>query len=215
MTDAAGLRRAVFLDRDGCMNAMIPTTEGTGFDSPYHPDEFALLPGVAAAVAQVRGLGFLAVVISNQPGVAKGRCTPATLDAVTDRMHQQLAAGGTAVDGVYYCLHHPQGTVPELTGPCACRKPKPGLLLQAAADLGIDLAASYMIGDNLTDVAAGQAAGCQAVLAKAPGSPFKGFGQPTGISPDAEAADLPAAVDLIIRAERQALRLTQPATASR
>jgi len=157
-------RPAVFLDRDGVINAMVYNAEFGLVDSPGNPDEFELLPGVAEAVRQINALGFLAVVVSNQPGIAKGKFTPALLDATTGKMHAALAQHGARLDGVYYCLHHPQAVVPEYHQPCECRKPCPGLLFQAARDLGIDLAASYMVGDGISDVAAGHAAGVQTLF---------------------------------------------------
>ncbi|MBI2887073.1 MAG: HAD family hydrolase [Chloroflexi bacterium] len=157
-------RRAVFLDRDGCINSMVYLPDFGLVDSPQNPDQFQLLPGVAESIRSIKAMGFLAVVVSNQPGIAKGKSTPALVEQVTQTMHRQLAEGGAAVDAVYYCLHHPEAVAPEYRLTCACRKPQPGLLLQAADDLGIDLGASFMVGDGLTDVQAGNAAGCSTIF---------------------------------------------------
>lgn len=158
------MNRAIFLDRDGVINPMVYNAEYGLVDSPANPDEFELLPNAAALVSAINRLGLLAVVVSNQPGIAKGKYTRAILDATTDKMRRELAAAGAHLDGVYYCLHHPEAVVEEFRVRCNCRKPKPGLLQQAARELSIDLAQSYMIGDGITDVLAGQAAGARTIF---------------------------------------------------
>jgi D-glycero-D-manno-heptose 1,7-bisphosphate phosphatase len=152
--------RAIFLDRDGVINRMVYHAEFGLVDSPQNAAEFEILPGAAAAIRRINELGLLAVVVSNQPGVAKGKCTLAGLDAITDRLHTELAAAGAHLDAVYCCLHHPEALVADYRVICNCRKPHPGLLQRAAEEHGIDLLASFMIGDGLTDVLAGQAVGC-------------------------------------------------------
>ena len=158
------MHRAIFLDRDGVINAAIYNTVEGKLDSPYRLEEFRVLPGAAKAVRQIKDMGFLAIVVSNQPGVAKGKCGPELLTAMDDSLKASLAEEGARLDGIYYCLHHPQALLPSLNVLCDCRKPRPGLLLQAARDREIDLSCSYMIGDQQTDVEAGLAAGCRAVL---------------------------------------------------
>jgi D-glycero-D-manno-heptose 1,7-bisphosphate phosphatase len=156
--------RAVFLDRDGVINAMVYNADFGLVDSPANPDEFQLLPGVAAAVRDLNRMDFKVVVASNQPGIAKGKFSLALLQAMTDKMLAGLAEGGARLDAVYYCYHHPEGVAPEYRQVCDCRKPKPGLLLKAAADLEIDLSRSFFIGDGITDVLAGKAAGVETLL---------------------------------------------------
>ena len=158
------MNRAVFLDRDGVINAAIWNPVEGKLDTPYRLEDFRLLPGAGQAVRAINQMGFLAVVVSNQPGVAKGKCGPELLEAINRRMLASLAEGGARLDGVYYCLHHPDAVVPALRVHCSCRKPRPGLLVQAAKDLEIDLARSYMIGDQQADVEAGLAARCKTVL---------------------------------------------------
>lgn len=153
------MHRAVFLDRDGVINPMVYDPEFGLVDSPANPDEFRLNPRVGQSVRRIKEMGFLTIVVSNQPGVAKGRFTPSLLDAVTDKMHAELARSQARLDGVYYCLHHPHALLEEYRFTCVCRKPKPGLLLQAAQEWHIDLASSYVIGDGLTDMLAGQFVG--------------------------------------------------------
>ncbi len=153
------MNRAIFLDRDGVINHMVYNPEFGLVDSPANPDEFQLLPGVGEAVHQINQLGLLAIVISNQPGIAKGKFTPAVLEAITEKMHRELSKAGARLVSVYYCLHHPQAALDEYRVECDCRKPKPGLLKQAQKELDIDLEHSYFIGDGITDIAAGQSAG--------------------------------------------------------
>ena len=156
--DSSG-RRAVFLDRDGVINRMVLHPEFGLVDSPANPDEFELLPGVGAAIARLNRLGFLVIVVTNQPGIAKGKYTRTLLDAMDHKMRAGVEADGGRIDAVSYCLHHPESIVPDLRVSCACRKPRPGLLLDSARDWDIDLGRSYLVGDGVTDVAAGQAAG--------------------------------------------------------
>jgi D-glycero-D-manno-heptose 1,7-bisphosphate phosphatase len=158
MVRETGLVPAVFIDRDGTLNDMVyDETHGT-FDSPRRADQVRLRPGAAEFVRGVRAAGFLAVVVTNQPGLAKGTLTQADLDAVHGRLADLLGARGAAWDALYSCPHHPGVSA------CECRKPKPGMLLQAARDRGIDLARSWMVGDGLVDIGAGRAAGCRTIL---------------------------------------------------
>lgn len=158
------MRRAVFLDRDGVINAMVYDAEHGLVDSPANPSQFALLPEAGQAVRTIQEMGWLAVVVSNQPGIAKGKLTPKLLAAITHKMHAQLAQEGAHLDAVYYCLHHPDAVLDEYRATCPCRKPKPGLILQAAADHDVDLERSYMIGDGVVDIQAGRAAGCHTIF---------------------------------------------------
>lgn len=155
--------RAVFLDRDGVINAMWVDPEHGTVDSPAHPGQFQLLAGVPEAIRRLRRLGFRIVVVSNQPGIAKGKMAPHLLDAITRKMQGELRLAGASLDGVYYCLHHPEALLPTYREKCDCRKPRPGLLDQAANELEIHLGRSYMIGDGLNDVQAGRAAGCRTI----------------------------------------------------
>jgi len=157
-------RGAVFLDRDGVINAYVYNPEFGTVDSPAHPDEFVLLPGSAQAIAELNRMGFPVVVVSNQPGIAKRKFTPALLASMTEKMHAEAGNAGGRLDGVYYCLHHPESELPDYRMICNCRKPSPGLLLQAAEDLNLDLAKSYMVGDGVMDVVAGARAGATTIF---------------------------------------------------
>jgi len=158
------MSRAAFLDRDGVLNELVYFEEAGIVDSPFHEDQLRLISGAAEGVRLLRELGYKVLVVSNQPGVAKGHLSGARLDRITERVHALLAEEGAAVDGVYYCLHHPLARLPELRGECDCRKPRPGLLRRAALEHGVDLERSIMVGDSITDVEAGLAAGCRTVL---------------------------------------------------
>lgn len=160
-------QRAVFLDRDGVINAMVLHPEFGVVDSPANPDEMVLLPQVAEAIAELNRTGLLVIVVSNQPGIAKGKFTTPLLDAIEAKMLTTIESAGGKVDRIYRCLHHPEALVEELRVCCDCRKPEPGLLKQAAHDWQIDLEHSYMVGDGISDILAGQAAGTTTLLVSA------------------------------------------------
>lgn len=185
---------AVFLDRDGVINSYVYNTEFGTVDSPSNPDDFQLISGVPEAISGLRSMGLLVIVVSNQPGIAKGKFTPELLDATTAKM---LLECGDNIDDVYYCLHHPQATNLKYLADCACRKPKPGLLLQAAAKWEIDIASSFMVGDGLTDVLAGKAAGARTILVSARKCYLCAEIAKYDATPDFLAANLVAAVDII------------------
>jgi D-glycero-D-manno-heptose 1,7-bisphosphate phosphatase len=133
-------------------------------DSPANPDQFHLMADVGQAIAQIKRAGLLVIVVSNQPGIAKGKFTPALLGAMERKMIASIAAAGGSIDAIYNCLHHPEALLEEYRVACNCRKPQPGLLLQAAGDWNIDLARSYMVGDGVTDIAAGRAGGTTTIF---------------------------------------------------
>lgn len=142
-------RRAVFLDRDGTLIENVEYLRD--------PKEVRLLPGAGEALALLQRRGFALVLVSNQSGIGRGLIHPADLDKVHRRLEECLQAYGVRLDGVYYCPHTPwEG--------CGCRKPQPGLLVQAAQQMDIDLGSSFLVGNADSDVAAGKAAGCRTVL---------------------------------------------------
>jgi D-glycero-D-manno-heptose 1,7-bisphosphate phosphatase len=156
----ANKQKAVFLDRDGTMNRYV------GYLTK--PEDFELLPGVAEAIRKINLSGYLAIVVTNQPSIARGELTYDGLDEIHRKMETLLGQQGAYVDHIYFCPHHPDkgfpGEVPSLKIDCSCRKPKPGMLLQAAEDFNIDLSSSWMIGDDERDVGAGKNAGCHTAL---------------------------------------------------
>jgi D-glycero-D-manno-heptose 1,7-bisphosphate phosphatase len=185
--------RAVFLDRDGVINEMVNGPEGP--DSPKTVEEFKLLPGVSASVRRLNELGLPVVVVSNQPGVAKGKFPAANLEAMTMRMEDALGNELATLQGIYYCMHHPDAIVAEYRDSCDCRKPKPGLLVQAAMEMNLGLAGSYMVGDQRRDMIAGKSVGCTTFLIGA---------EHLGAKPDEadhRCGDLGAAVRLIAQLE--------------
>lgn len=160
--------KAVFLDRDGVINELIYHHEQEVIDSPFTPGQVKLLPGVPEAIQTLRNAGYLTVLVSNQPGIAKGHMSPSVFEKIKQKVKTELGKAGTGLDGEYYCLHHPDAVSEEYRANCECRKPKPGLLLQAAQELHIDLRHSWFIGDNLSDVQAGNSAGCWTMLLAKP-----------------------------------------------
>lgn len=177
-------RPAVFLDRDGTINAEV--------DFLRDPADLALLPGAAEAIARLAAAGFACVVITNQSGIARGYLDEATLAEIHARLRTLLAAEGAQLDGIYHCPHHPEI---DSGAPCDCRKPLPGMLRLAAEEHDLDLSRSFVIGDSPRDLEAGLALG------------VPGFLVETGKSVDAAAherytvfADLPAAVDALLAA---------------
>ncbi|TAN38278.1 MAG: HAD-IIIA family hydrolase [Verrucomicrobia bacterium] len=158
---------AIFLDRDGTINEMVYDETHGLLDSPRRPEQVVLIPGAAEFMCHVRRLGYRIVVVTNQPGIAKGTLTLAELEAVNQRLAELLATEGAQWDALYFCPHHPQGW-PGFSSPyvrnCDCRKPKPGLLLRATHEHDLDLTKSWMIGDGSNDIEAGNAAKCQTML---------------------------------------------------
>lgn len=153
-------QKAVFLDRDGTINKYV------GFLRDI--DEFALIPGVAEAIKAINASGYLAIVVTNQPVIARGEVTYEQLQEIHYKMETLLGAKGAYLDRIYFCPHHPhkgyEGEVSKLKIECKCRKPKPGMLLKAADDFNIDLSKSWMVGDSENDIRAGKAAGCRTAL---------------------------------------------------
>ncbi len=150
------MRPAVLLDRDGVLN------EDTHL--VRCGDDLRVLAGVPRALARLRAAGFLLIVISNQTVVARGLASEDEVGVLHGELQRRLRrAGGPVLDGFYYCPHHPQATLPAYRKICECRKPRPGLLLRAAAEHRLDLENSFMVGDRITDVVAGARAGCRTV----------------------------------------------------
>jgi D-glycero-D-manno-heptose 1,7-bisphosphate phosphatase len=153
-------QRAVFLDRDGTINTF------NGF--VRKPDDLFLIDGAAEAIKRINKTGYLAIVITNQPVIARGEVSFEELDLIHKKLETELGKKGAYLDDIFFCPHHPDqgfpGERPEYKIDCDCRKPKPGMLLRAAEKYNIDLSQSYMAGDNMKDVLAGINAGCKPVL---------------------------------------------------
>jgi len=151
------MRRAVFLDRDGVLIEDVHLLT--------RPEQVVIPLGVPAALRALSEAGFKLVVVSNQPVVARGLTSEPDVRAVHVHMESLLkGAGAPPLDRIYFCPHHPNATLPAYRVDCDCRKPKPGLFRRAAAELNLDLGASFAVGDRITDIIAGARAGCRTVL---------------------------------------------------
>jgi D-glycero-D-manno-heptose 1,7-bisphosphate phosphatase len=192
------VRAAVFFDRDGVLTKLIPDPESGLPESPLHPRQVELEPNAAVALSRLRERGYALVGVSNQPAAAKGTVPLERLHAVQARVLELLERDGVVPDAFMVCFHHPEGSIPELTRTCDCRKPAPGMLLAAARELGLDLGASWMIGDTDGDIAAGVAAGCRTIMIQSSGGAHKRSGT---MGADACAQDLAAAAALILAGE--------------
>jgi D-glycero-D-manno-heptose 1,7-bisphosphate phosphatase len=171
-------RRAVFLDRDGTINVKPPTHAYL-----TAPDQFVWLPGAREGIARLAEEGYVIAVVSNQRGIARGLVSRSTLIELENRIQRDLASHGCAITAFRYCHH-------DLDAGCGCRKPRPGLILALAGELALDLSRSWLIGDTVTDVLAGKAAGCRTVLVGQP---------PVEVSPDLVVPSLAEASTRITR----------------
>ena len=190
-------RPAVFFDRDGTLN------EEVEFLST--PDQLRMIAGAGRAVRAVNESGFLAFVISNQSGIARGLFTEADLIPIHARFQEELAASGARIDRIYYCPHHPTAGIPPYRVDCDCRKPRTGMLMRAANEMGADLSRSYVIGDRIVDVLAGRNAGAKGILVRT------GYGESSvaecadqGIVPDYIAPTVLEAVNFILNERKGA-----------
>jgi D-glycero-D-manno-heptose 1,7-bisphosphate phosphatase len=171
-------RRAVFLDRDGVINRC--EVRGGRPYAPRRLEDFRLLPGVGAAVRSLKGAGFLVIVVTNQPDIGNGLVDGRVVEAMHDKLRRNLP-----VDEIRMCPHRQDAR-------CACRKPKPGMLLEAATSCHIDARRSFLVGDRWGDIIAGQAVGCYTVFID------RGYAEPQQATPDGYASSLPAAARLIL-----------------
>jgi D-glycero-D-manno-heptose 1,7-bisphosphate phosphatase len=177
-------RRAVFLDRDGVLNKTVVGPDGVPRPPPG-PDQFVLLPGVDAACRELHALGFLLVVVSNQPDVARGTQRREVVEAMNEKLRERIP-----LDDIRVCYH-------DDVDHCDCRKPQPGMLLAAAQDWGIEMSASYMVGDRWRDIEAGSRAGCRTILVG------DGSREPLSMTPDASLPSLARAAVWIAERARQ------------
>lgn len=177
-------QKAIFIDRDGTINRHV------GFLRDI--EDFELLPEVAEAIKLINASGYLAIVVTNQPVIARGEVTFSELEEIHNKMETLLGCAGAYVDGIYFCPHHPHkgyaGEVPGLKINCECRKPKPGMLIKASQNFNISLNDSWMVGDDENDILAGKNAGCRTVL----------IGEEKGFGADIKADNLFEAVKNIL-----------------
>ncbi len=150
------MQKAVFLDRDGVINKDTPYT--------HRIKDFHIIPQVFEACRLLQKASFLLIVITNQAGIARGYYTEDDFHTLDNHMYKTFCDQGIKLEKTYFCQHHPAAGIGKYKVECNCRKPKPGMILQAAIDFDIDLKNSWMIGDKLSDIQAGQTAGCRTVL---------------------------------------------------
>lgn len=187
------LKSAVFLDRDGTIN------EQMGYIN--HTCRFQLLPGAAQAIKKLNDAHIPVIVVSNQSGLARGYFPEELLVAVHEKMHKLLAEEGARVDAIYYCPHHPEAKEERFRESCDCRKPKPGLILQASKELGLDPEKSFVVGDRWSDIKTAANCGATSILVRT--GYGRGDEQYIGpkqtIQPDFKTDDLTGAVDWILK----------------
>lgn len=187
----ANKQKAIFLDRDGTIN------EYVGF--LRKEEDFRLIPGVSEAIKKINNSGYLAIVVTNQPVIARGEVTEEELEEIHKKMETLLGLDGAYIDDIYYCPHHPdkgfEGEIPELKIECDCRKPKTGMLEKATREHNIDLSSSIMIGDSTLDIKMAENAGMQSILLK---TGQKGEDGKYDVSPTLIAEDLNDAINKII-----------------
>jgi D-glycero-D-manno-heptose 1,7-bisphosphate phosphatase len=181
---------AVFLDRDGVINHLIYHKDAGIVDSPFTIAQFQVFPYVPKAIRLLNDLGLPVVIVSNQPGIAKEHFAVEVLGECEKRLGTLLAQSRAHVDATYYCLHHPDAIVKVLRKRCSCRKPGIGMLTRAARDLDLSLEQSYLIGDGLTDIEAGNRAGCQTIFVGRWKCEHCQFIRPRGLRPAFVAKDL-------------------------
>lgn len=180
--------RAVFLDRDGVINVEK--------EYLHRVEDFQFLPGVPQSLRLLKQAGFLLIVVTNQSGVARGYFSLEDVHRLHRHLQDELKRYGVAIDGFYICPHHPEHGTGDLCRECSCRKPMPGLIESAAADFAVDPARSFLVGDKLSDVEAGQAAGCRCFLVR---TGYGGAIPPETVNGEVSVVDdLPTAVDVIL-----------------
>jgi len=189
--------KAVLLDRDGVINALVYHEDAGVIDAPFTASQFKLLPRVPQAIRFLNDLGLRVVIVSNQPGIAKGHLKLETLRFFENTMLGAIRDAGGRIDRVYYCLHHPEAQVPELRQSCRCRKPEIGMLEQAAQDLQTGLDQCYMIGDGIPDLQAGIRAGCRTIFIGRWKCEICQFAEGSDVRPHLVAKDLWEACQLI------------------
>ena len=189
---------AVFLDRDGVLNDLVYNKEEGHIGSPFRASQLRVFPYTGSTVKRLRDeLGYKVVVISNQPGVAKRQFAYAELEKMNRKVRSAVTEAGSSFDAEYYCLHHPNAVIAKYRLDCDCRKPKPGLILQAAKDYDIDLKESYFVGDALIDVKSGKRAGCKTVLVGHTTTFLTSMMEKEDATPDYMVASLKEVPDLI------------------
>lgn len=181
--------KAIFLDRDGTL------IEDPGYLN--HPEQVKLLEGVAEALIELRAMGYMLIVVTNQSAVARGIVSEKVLGEIHNRLRQLLAERGAYLDQIYYCPYHPDGVIPKYRKESELRKPNPGMLLAAGEDMDIDLSQSWKIGDSSSDIEAGLRAGCKTILVNRLSRYATTYGKPDEAKPDYKSVNMKEAVNII------------------
>jgi len=156
--------KAVFLDRDGCINDLVFYPPTGDYEAPYTLNEIVMLPGAVESIRRLHEAGFLLFIVSNQASYAKGKTSLGIIKVVSGQIEENLRSGDAKITHAYYCYHHPKGMVPEVSISCGCRKPGTDSLIHAINHYGVDISKSWMVGDSDTDIECGQKAGCLTIL---------------------------------------------------
>ena len=176
--------KAVFLDRDGVLNELVYYPDEGIIRSPMSVKDIRVFPFAGESVCLIKGLNYKAIVVSNQPGVAKRQFTLPELRRMNNKVRRELSRQGCSYDAEYFCLHHPDALLKEYKVDCDCRKPKPGLLVKAANEHDLDLSKSFFVGDAIVDMKAGNAAGCRTILLGHVTTFFSEMLDREGVTPD-------------------------------
>ena len=193
------MNKAVFLDSDGVINEMIYFEEEGVIDSPYSENQFKLIKKVPEAIAKLNSSGFKVIVVSNQPGIAKGHFDEKTFEKISKKMNRLLNKKKAKLDSELYCLHHPNAKLKKYKKICNCRKPKIGLIKKVVKLYNLDIKNSYFIGDGFVDLEAARKAGCKSVFIGNLNSKLTNILHKKNLFPDIFAHDLHEAVQIILK----------------
>jgi D-glycero-D-manno-heptose 1,7-bisphosphate phosphatase len=158
------MNKAVFFDRDGVINQLVFNPKTDEYESPHYPKDFELIPGSIDIIKEIYNQGYYIFVISNQPSFAKGKTTLENIKEIQEILKEKMEDCGIAIKEYYYCYHHPNGIVPEYSGICECRKPKPFFIQKAIQDYDLDITNSWIVGDQDSDIECGKNAKIKTIL---------------------------------------------------
>lgn len=189
--------KAIFVDRDGVINEMVYIKEHGYVDTPSTPQQFKIIKGVTEAITKAKKMGYEIIIISNQPGIAKGYYSKKTFDAIRKKMHMILKRSKAKIDDEFYCLHHPNAKLIEYKKRCTCRKPGIGLLKMAIRKHDLDITSSFFIGDGIVDMEAAKKVGCRSIFIGNVNATITELFKRKKINPDYVARNLLDAVNFI------------------
>lgn len=189
--------KAIFLDRDGVINEMVYVKEHGYVDTPSKPEQFKIIKGVTKAISKAKKLGYKVIIISNQPGIAKGYYTKDTFDKITKKMQSHLGKSNIKIDDEFYCFHHPNAKLSLYKKRCSCRKPGIGSLTKATKKHALNLENCYFIGDGIVDMEAAKKSGCKGIFIGNVNRTVTALFKKKDISPQYVARDLLDAIKFI------------------